>query len=566
MPPRPGPGAAIGRPAVLHADGPPPDAAAPDDAPRTRKTAAAAPPPPGGPDRTPDLSPVLRAVERPRSGLAIAAAIGAVAALGQAPVSWPWLALPAFALGIGLFTMPIGPVRAAWRGWAMGAGHFAVALFWIVEPFFVDPWRHGWMAPFALLGMAGGLALFWAAALGLAAVLGRGSAVARVLWAVAALAAAEMARSVLFTGFPWALVGHVWIGWPQMQLAALGGADALTLVTLLAAALPALFGARRLMLGLIGMAALASLPGAYGSFRVPDAPIAPATPEVTVRLVQPNAAQHLKWRPDMIPVFWERKLALTATGEDARVPDLVIWPETSVPALLSGAGPAFAEMAQAAGGAWIAAGIQRRDDAGRWRNALVVLDPAGEVAALYDKHHLVPFGEYMPAGALFDRLGIFGLAANLTGSYAPGPGPRLVTAGPAGAALPLICYEAIFARDIRAAPARPGWLMQVTNDAWFGEIAGPYQHLAQARLRAVEFGLPVLRAANTGVSAAIDPVGRITGQIDLGTSGALDVALPAALPETVYARLGSLPALALLAAVAAAAAVASLRAPAETRS
>ncbi|MEM9901463.1 MAG: apolipoprotein N-acyltransferase [Pseudomonadota bacterium] len=508
------------------------------------------PPPEAAPEL--ELGPVRRAVERRRSGPALAFGLGALAALGQAPVSWPWLAMLAFAVAFGLFSMQLGWRRAAWRGWAMGTGYFAVALFWIVEPFLVDPLRHGWMAPFALVFMAGGLALFWAAAFGLAHGLGA-SGPGRALWLAVGLTTAEIARSVVLTGFPWALVGHIWIGWPQMHLAALGGADALTLVTLTAAALPAIFGARKLMLGAIAGAALAALPGGYAALRVPDVLPLPADDAPMVRLVQPNAPQHLKWRPDMIGVFWERALALTAEPAAGRPTDLVIWPETSVPYLLKSAAPGFERMAEAAGRAKVAAGLQRRDDAGAWRNSLVTLDATGAVTGLYDKHHLVPFGEYMPLAALFERWGIFGLAANIAGSYARGPGPQILDLGRTGRAMPLICYEAIFARDIRAAPARPDWLMHVTNDAWFGQLSGPYQHLAQAQLRAVEFGLPVLRAANTGVSAVIDAHGQIRAELPLGTHGALDATLPPPLPETFYARYGAMPvtvALLLLAGVA----------------
>jgi apolipoprotein N-acyltransferase len=425
--------------------------------------------------------------------------------------------------------------------------------------------------------MAGGLALFWAVAFGLAQALGRG-ATSRALWLVVTLTGAEMARSIVLTGFPWALVGHVWIGTPQMQLAALGGADALTLLTLTAAALPAIFGARQLLLGAIAAAAVAASPGILTSLRVPSDPAPPIEPRQIVRLVQPNAAQHLKWRADMIPVFWQRKLALTAASpadaspavDETRAigstpPDLVIWPETAIPSMLASAGPAFAEMAHAGGGATIAAGVQRRGESGGFHNSLAIVAPDGRLTAVYDKHHLVPFGEYMPLADLFARVGVFGLAARATGGYAPGPGPRLIDLGGAGRALPVICYEAIFARDIRDAPARPDWLMHVTNDAWFGQLAGPQQHLAQARLRAVEFGLPVLRAANTGISAAIDPYGRVVGAIPLGTAGALDTALPRALPAPPYARLGALPVLVALATLAMAAFIMTSRSGLEPR-
>ncbi|MEL6205648.1 MAG: apolipoprotein N-acyltransferase [Pseudomonadota bacterium] len=503
------------------------------------------PPPPAGPDFTP----VRRFVEHPWKGPGLAFLLGAVAALGHVPVSWPWLAMLAFALAIGLFTMEIGWWRAAWRGLAMGTGFFAVSWFWIVEPFFVDPPRHGWMAPFALLFLSAGMALYWALAFGLAAALGRwagGGQKARAIWLVALLTGAEMLRSILFTGFPWALIGQIWVDWPQMQGAALFGADGLTLVTLTAAALPTLFGARRMVLGGIAGAALAALPGLYTALRVPGGPPALAEPAQIVRIIQPNAAQHLKWRPDMIDVFWQRMLDQTAAEGELGAPDVVIWPETAVPYLLQNAQGPFQQISASAGEAMVALGIQRRDDAGRWYNSLAVLSPAGEVTEVYDKHHLVPFGEFMPFAGLFARLGIFGLAANDTGGYARGPGPRLVALGQAGLALPLICYEAIFSRDIARAPARPDWLMNVTNDAWFGQISGPYQHLAQSQLRAVETGLPVLRSANTGVSAVIDPYGRILQALPLGEAGIIDSPLPSALPPTMFARWGTLPVLVAL--------------------
>ncbi|NBC88623.1 MAG: hypothetical protein GVX90_03870, partial [Alphaproteobacteria bacterium] len=172
------------------------------------------------------------------SGPALSAGLGALAALGHAPVSFPPATLAALAVAIAALSAPVGWRRAAGLGLALGTGYFAVSWFWIVEPFLVDPWRHGWMAPFALLFLSAGMALYWAGAAAVAQAAGR-TAPARALWLVVALTAGEMLRSVLFTGFPWALVGHVWIGWPQMQLAALGGADSLTLLTLGAAALPA---------------------------------------------------------------------------------------------------------------------------------------------------------------------------------------------------------------------------------------------------------------------------------------------------------------------------------------
>lgn len=465
----------------------------------------------------------------PRLSVAL---LGGLAAAGQAPLSLPWVTLGALALALPLIVAERGR-GVIWRAWACGAGYFAAALFWIVSPFLVDAPRHGWMAPFALVFMAGGLALFWGVAGALVAWLHRG----RVLALALALTATEALRAVVLTGFPWAEIGHVWIGWPQMQAAAVVGAHGLTLMTLLVAAL-----AVRLIPGVLAGLALVGLVGLWGQMRLPEG-AAPAR-AVTVRLVQPNAPQHLKWRADMIEVFLDRALALTAAPPGpSGPPDLVIWPEMAVVWPLDAAGPVLGRIAGAAGGAWALTGLPRGDARGRYYNALAVLGPDALVRDVYDKHHLVPFGEYMPLAGLFARAGVFGLAAD-TG-YSAGPGPRLIDTGPGGRALPLICYEAIFARDIRRAP-RPDWIVHLTNDAWFGDLAGPWQHLAQARLRAVEQGLPLMRAANTGISAGIDPWGRVMAALPLGQAGQIDLALPAPLPPTPYARLGDGPVLGLV--------------------
>jgi apolipoprotein N-acyltransferase len=261
-----------------------------------------------------------------------------------------------------------------------------------------------------------------------------------------------------------------------------------------------------------------------------------------VRLVQPNAPQHQKWDPAWAPIFFQRQIEASAA---APRPDLIVWPEAAVPVLLEDAGPAFDAIAAAAGGVPVALGIQRRDRA-RIYNSLVVLDETGAVGDLYDKHHLVPFGEYFPLGDLAAGFGLYGFAAREGDGYSAGPGPALVDLPGLGRALPLICYEAVFARDVNRAPGRPDLLLQVTNDAWFGTRIGPYQHLAQARMRAVEQGLPMVRVANTGISAMIDPLGRITAMLPLGEAGHVDAALPAPLPPTLYARTGDLALFALL--------------------
>lgn len=218
----------------------------------------------------------------------------------------------------------------------------------------------------------------------------------------------------------------------------------------------------------------------------------------------------------------------------------MIWPETAVSFLLNQADEALPILSQAAG-APVLMGIQRAKGP-RYYNSLIEVAPGGTVRQIYDKFHLVPFGEYIPWGNLLSRIGISAFAAQQGFGYTPGPGAMVMTPEGLPPMQVLICYEAIFPQHLRAVEGAE-WLLQVTNDAWFGTRSGPYQHLAQARLRAIESGLPLMRAANTGVTAAIDPLGRITAQIPLGATGHIDTALPAPLTQTWWMRNGNWPVL-----------------------
>ncbi|MEM1386452.1 MAG: apolipoprotein N-acyltransferase [Pseudomonadota bacterium] len=481
----------------------------------------------------------------------LALGLGCLAAAGQAPLSLPFLTMIALGGGFWLLQQGAAP-RPFWLGWLFGVGYFAASLFWIVEPFLVEPERHGWMAPFALVLIAGGFAVFWALAFSLAArVAGRMCAWRGVLAFASAMAAVELLRTYLLTGFPWALVGHVWVGWAPMHLAAWIGPVGLSFVTLLLSAGAAHALVQRAWpnlgaLAVLGIALFAT--GAWQASRpTPDAAGAPV-----VRLVQPNAEQHLKWDPDHALSFFERMLAFSAApGEGGGPrPDLIVWPENAVVQVLNRAETWLDHIAAAASGVPVIFGIQRLDDADRARNALVVMGPGGTVDATYDKHHLVPFGEYLPLAAYFDLVGQKLLGQGMGLGYVPGPGAQVLELpGRLGRALPLICYEGIFPHNIAAAPARPDFMVLITNDAWFGELAGPYQHLAQARLRAVEFGLPMVRVANTGVSAVIDARGRVMAEIPLGQAGWRDVPLPRPLSATFYSRTGDWPMGFLLAAL-----------------
>lgn len=469
----------------------------------------------------------------------MAALLGAGVAAGQAPWNLWFVALVALGLLTALVSAEAATGRRVWLGWIAGAGYFAAALFWIVEPFLIDLGRHGWMAPFALLLMAFGMALFWALSAAIAG-LGRNAGL-RALGFALGLAATDLLRGYIFTGFPWALAGHIWIGTPVMQAAAWIGPVGLSALTALAAALPAAGRTRagRAGLAVASMLALSAVWGA-GMARL-AAPEPSREPAIRVRMVQPDADQRLKWQGEMWQVFLDRLLAASAAPADKPL-DLIVWPETAVPFLLERSGPFLeGELAAAARGIPVATGIQRSEGA-RYFNSLAVVDGSGRVAAVYDKWHLVPFGEYVPVAEFAARFGLAAFAAQEGYGYTPGPGAQVLDLGRAGKVLPLICYEAVFPQDLNAAPERADWILQITNDGWFGRVAGPYQHLAQARLRAVEQGLPLLRAANTGVTAVIDAKGRILRSLPLGAEGWFDADVPPALAATPYARMGDLPA------------------------
>ena len=471
--------------------------------------------------------------------LPLAVLCGVVIGLGQPPYDLWFLAFPGYVAAIWMCLSASSGLRAAGLGWALGLGYFGFSMGWIVEPFLVDAAATGWMAPFGLFGMAGGLALFWGLAFWFAAHARR-----RALALVIAWSAVELARAYVLTGFPWALVPYAWLPVPVIQWVSVIGPHGLTVATLLCAA--------GFALGLRGhMRAAGVSTGLLALLFAGGVLLTPARQDLTdrpiVRLVQPNAAQHEKWDPQMIPVFMDRKLQFTSAAPvpGQAAPALIVWPETSVPNLLHRAGPLLDRITAAAGEAQTVVGIQRAEFGGYF-NSLIVLAPGGGISALYDKHHLVPFGEYMPAAAIFARWNIAGLAARADGGYSAGPGPQVIDLGPLGMGQPLICYEAVFPQDVNGAPFRPDMLLQITNDAWFGTQSGPYQHLAQARIRAIEQGLPMVRVANTGVSAVIDGGGRVLDSIPLGEAGYLDSPLPPPLAATPYSRTGDWPVLIVL--------------------
>ncbi len=460
----------------------------------------------------------------------LAVLAGAGAALGHAPFGlWP-VSLLSFAAILWLVSKA---ERPGLIGWAGGIGYFATALHWIVQPFLVDVARHGWMAPFALVFLAAGLALFW----GLAGRLSARLVGYQPLSFAMTLSLAELVRGYVLTGFPWALPAYIWTDTSVRMTAAFWGPYGLTVLTLALLALPFVPRTRSrqgaaLVVTCIGFLGLIGL----GKTR-PEAAVPPDAP--VVRLVQPNAPQDEKWDPQKAHVFVNRQIEYTAADE-ASDPKLIVWPESAVPYRLDSSLPILARITEAAEGAEVVLGINRTEN-DRHHNSLITL-PGNAIAPaeVYDKVHLVPFGEFIPFGQAAEFFGLQSFAARDGYGFSPGDSVRLINTG-IGRALPLICYEAIFPQHLRRAGERPDYLLQITNDAWFGAFSGPYQHLDQARFRAAEHGLPLIRVANTGVSAMINARGEVEASLALGEAGYLDARLPAAFPPTPYSRWGDLP-------------------------
>ncbi len=463
-----------------------------------------------------------------RRRLVAAAGFGALSALALPPLHILPVLLVAFP---GLLALLAGatPRQSFWTGFCFAFGHHLIGLYWITEAILFEVDRFWWLVPFAVPLLAMVLAPFIALPCMLAARFSAGWP--RVLVLAGGWALAGLAQQFVATGFPWNLFGSVWgipgpVGDIMIQPAALIGVHGLTLVTIVLACTPAI--GRRAMAG--GVAVLLLWAG-FSAARL--AQTAPSAPNLTVVLVQGNVVQGQKGDRNHAVEMFRRHIALTEQGvaEAGGKPTVVVWPETASPFLVDsdpGARDAIAEAA--AGPALI--GSLRFDDQRGLRNSLVGVYGPGPAVAIYDKWHLVPFGEYIPDWVPIPVKLLPGVG------LAKGRGPstlRIPGVPPAGA---LICYEAIFPAFVIDAADRPNWMVNVTNDSWFGNSSGPRQHLAAVRMRAVEEGLPLMRAANTGISAGFDAFGRELGRLDMGEQGVLLVPLPGRLPPTWFARTG----------------------------
>jgi apolipoprotein N-acyltransferase len=470
---------------------------------------------------------------------------GALTALAMPPLHWLPLAVVGLVIFVWLWDGAPTARIAGWRAWWWGVGHFIVGSYWMLEAFFVPPADFALLGPPAIVGLAMVLGVFP----GLAAWASKklalrwpqlGRRYRRLVLLAIAWTATEWLRGHVFTGYPWNPLGHVWaFATPLLQGAALVGVYGLGTLTFIILAAPA--AGWRVALGALAAVGAA---GVAGQQVMP--PVVADGP--MIRIVQPNVPQAEKWRPENRARELKRLIDLSRREGFDRLA-AVVWPETAVPFIVQPESPGLPALATAAPrGGYLIAGAARAGaivQDGVW-NSLLAITPDAEIVATFDKVHLVPFGEYIPFHKEWPPLtGLIG-----RGSFEKGDAFTTIALPGLPAFSPLICYEAIFPGEVTGPGARPAWLLNVTNDAWFGTSSGPYQHLTSARLRTVEEGLPMIRAANTGVSAVIDAFGRVIASLEMEREGVIDHALPPPRAATLYARWHDWTLLALLAILA----------------
>lgn len=479
----------------------------------------------------------------------LAFGIGAVGALGFAPLNlWPLL-LIAFVLLIWLLDGTPSAREALWLGWCFGFGHMIVGLYWVGISFRYQANMPASAGVVAVLLLAAFMACYSAIAVGLVRRYW-GVGPERIFLFVATWTLGEWLRGVLFTGFPWNLVGTAWLPvLPVAQAASVVGAYGLSALFIMMAGGLALLGDRNprsfWYSGMIFSVLLAI--GLAGAVRLVLDPPARSEP-VQLHIIQANIGQDQKWDDETGRRNLQEHLVLTDKAVTERGPGIVIWPETAIPNLIEEEPTTRYLLSRhiLAPGAIITGGLRvDREPDGTpiaARNSLFVVSPEGAVEATYDKHHLVPFGEYLPLRDILEGVGLARLAPGAV-DFMPGPGAKTLVAPDVPPFSPMICYEAIFPGGGASKGQRPEWLLNISNDAWFGQSSGPYQHLASARLRAIEQGLPLVRSTPTGVSAIIDGYGRILASTSLGRQEILTGSLPPVLSATAYSFLGSNPTL-----------------------
>lgn len=448
----------------------------------------------------------------------------------------PYYLLPLLIIGLSTLVYALNKSttkkQICLNAFCFGFSYGAVSMGWLSNALLIDNGTFMAFIPLVWLGMGLLFGFFYAipALLAFWAPAGIKRGIAFAGWYVVF----EWIRSWLLTGFPWNLIGSVWnINDVMLQSASVWGAYGLSLLTVLTFSSIAYWP--RIKPIILSVLALAIVYGC-GAWRLYD-----ATDEnvwgMKLRLVQPNIPQTLKWDPQKAEEHYSKLIRLSADKND----DIthVIWPESAVSFLVDQNEPERVRMMSAVrqGGTLITGGlrgvnIQKRELA----NSIFILDDLANIRGFYDKAHLVPFGEYMPLRGILplDKI------VPIPGDFTKGTGVKTIHIPKAPPASPLVCYEIIFSSQVALKKPRPSWIINVSNDGWYGLSAGPYQHFDMAVMRAVEEGIPVVRATNNGVSGVIDGYGRVKASLGLGQEGVIDALLPRVLPATPYAKVGVL--------------------------
>ncbi|MBV9970111.1 MAG: apolipoprotein N-acyltransferase [Xanthobacteraceae bacterium] len=452
-----------------------------------------------------------------------------------------------------------GVGAARWRGgpagfligWWFGFGYFVAGLYWVGYAFLVDAKTFGWLLPFAVTALPAGLAVFTGLGVALARSLWTPGAL-RILTLAASLTTSEWLRGHVLSGFPWNAFGYALTAPLALaQSAAVFGLWGLTFIAVAVFASAALLAddrKRGRFLPLISAVGLLAGLATFGAIRLALDRTA-MVDGVRLRIMQPNVAQDEKFsyrsKDEVLRHYIELSSGTSSSAPLDGITQL-IWPESAFPFFLVREPAALAMLARMLPPeTQLITGAARLADPTpgvrgvRAYNSIYVIDHNGSILSIYDKLHLVPFGEYLPFQSILESIGLMQLT-KMPGGFVPGEKRQRIALPGAPSMLPLICYEVIFPDEAVPPGERPGWLLNLTNDAWFGISPGPYQHLQQARVLAIEEGLPLVRAANTGVSAIIDPFGRIVASLPLGSAGTLDSGLPRPIAATIHARLGDL--------------------------
>lgn len=463
---------------------------------------------------------------KPRAKAWLCLLLGASGALSLAPISIPFFFLFGFAILAVLLQKSENGKSTFLLAWLYALGFHTAGLYWISVSLFIDIHRYIWVLPFSLLALPCYLALLFALAARAAHIFRK-----KPHFYFPALALlvfiSEGARGVLLSGFPWNLFGYIWSDHLAiLQSAALFGIWGLTLLTLLCAACAAFVlssNTKTAWVMVLASWGLLSALGIWGEARLQ----AQNTfhKDVTIRIVQAAIKQTERRSQEQRLNAFNRHIELSLAPSASKL-TAIIWPETAAPFFMTTDAPARSQLQGVVpkGGALLTGAPS--DNSKQFFNSLVVLDDKANIVGVYDKHHLVPFGEYIPFRKILKALPLATDVIGGSSDFSAGPGPKTLSAPSLPPFSTMICYESIFSGQIVDASTPPQWLLQITNDAWFGDTSGPYQHLAMARVRAIEEGMPLVRAANSGVSALIDPYGRIVSELPLNKSGVLDVELP----------------------------------------